>query len=60
MSDNKITVLDTLKKSQEPLKAGEVADMTGISKDNVSKLIKELQKDGKVESPKRCFYKAVE
>lgn len=43
----------------EPHKAGEVAQITGIAKADVDKAIKKLQKEGKVESPKRCFYQAV-
>jgi hypothetical protein len=30
--------------------------MTGLDKKEVSKIIKELKKAGKIFSPKRCFY----
>lgn len=40
----------------EPKKAGEVAAETGIDKKEVDKLIKKLVAEGKVESPKRCYY----
>jgi hypothetical protein len=30
--------------------------MTGLNKDDVSKILSELKKSGKITSPKRCFY----
>lgn len=39
-----------------PMKAGEVAAATGIDKKEVDKIIKKLVAEGKVDSPKRCFY----
>lgn len=49
-------VFEALKASAEPLKSGEIADRTGIDKITVDKAIKVLVKEGKLESPKRCFY----
>lgn len=49
-------VYEALKKAGQPLKAGDLADQTGIDKKEVSKLIKKLMEDGKVHSPKFCFY----
>ncbi len=42
----------------EALKAGEVAEKSGIDKKEVDKIIKKLVKEEKVYSPKRCFYQA--
>lgn len=53
-------VLEKLKSIGKPVKPGEVADLTGIPKDEVSKIIQDLKKEGKVISPKRCFWAAVE
>lgn len=39
-----------------PKKAGEIATEIGLAKADVDKTIKKLVADGKVESPKRCFY----
>lgn len=39
-----------------PMRPGEIAAETGISKDDVAKIIKKLTAEGKVDSPKRCFY----
>ena len=38
------------------MRPGEVAEATGLSKDDVSKVVKKLVAEGKVHSPKRCFY----
>jgi predicted transcriptional regulator len=39
-----------------PKKAGEIATETGIDKTEVAKVIKKLVAEGKVDSPKRCYY----
>ena len=39
-----------------PKKAGEIATETGLAKADVDKAIKKLVAEGKVESPKRCYY----
>ncbi len=52
-------VLNTLKKEGKPMRPGEIAEAAKIEKDDVSKAIKELKKEGKVQSPKRCFWEAV-
>jgi predicted transcriptional regulator len=51
-------VFDALKKSSDPLKSGEIAELTGQDKSQVDKAIKKLVKEEKVFSPKRCFYQA--
>ena len=56
MPDNKEIVYKAFTKSTKPLKAGEVADITGIEKAEVTKIIKTLQKEGKLVSPKNCYY----
>lgn len=38
------------------MRAGDIATATGLAKADVDKAIKALVKEGKVESPKRCFY----
>jgi biotin operon repressor len=56
--DTKDTVLETLKKSSEPLKSGDVVEKTGLDKKDVDKAIKSLKDAGLIDSPKRCFYSA--
>lgn len=49
-------VLDAMKKAGKPVRSGEVADMIGEESKAVSKVISTLKKQGKVTSPKRCYY----
>ncbi|MBB6061833.1 Mn-dependent DtxR family transcriptional regulator [Thermosipho japonicus] len=49
-------VLEVLKKEGKPMKTGEIAEKLGVDSKVVSKLISELKKEGKIESPKRCYY----
>ncbi len=51
-------VLQALQKSEEPLKSGDIAKILNIDSKEVSKAIKKLKEQGKIESPKRCYYKA--
>ncbi|HAN09603.1 MAG TPA: MarR family transcriptional regulator [Clostridiales bacterium] len=49
-------VLKTMTESNNPLKAGEIAELAGIDKKEVDKAIKVLKNEGKVISPKVCYY----
>ena len=49
-------VLDAMKKAGKPVRPGEVAEMIGEESKMVSKVISTLKKQGKVTSPKRCYY----
>jgi len=49
-------VLELLQKSDKPLKSGEIAEMLGVDKKEVDKAIKKLKAEGKIDSPKRCYY----
>lgn len=48
-------ILQTMAQSGA-MKAGQVAEAIGESKEDVAKAIKKLVKEGKVFSPKVCFY----
>ena len=48
-------VLELLAKS-EPMRPGEIADVLGVDKKDLEKIIKQLKNDLKIISPKRCFY----
>ena len=56
MADQKETILEAMKKAGKPVRPGDVAEATGIEKKEVSKIISALKKEGKVISPKNCFY----
>jgi predicted transcriptional regulator len=49
-------VINTLKKAGKELKAGEIADMSGLDKKDVDKAIKKLTTEGKIFSPRRCYF----
>ncbi|WP_372948870.1 hypothetical protein [Mariniphaga sp.] len=49
-------VLETMKIAGKPLKAGEIAEATGLDKKEVDKAMKLLKKEGKIESPKVCYW----
>lgn len=48
-------ILKLLGKS-EPLKTGDIAKILKVDAKEVTRLIRALKKDGKINSPKRCFY----
>lgn len=50
------TVLKTMKEAGKPVRPGDVAKALGVDSKDVSKAIKTLKADGKVISPKRCYY----
>ncbi len=60
MADPKEVVLEAMKKAGKPMRPGEIAKLIGMDSKEVSKIIKELRKEGKVHSPKRCYYAPTE
>lgn len=58
--DNVQKVLETIKASAEPLNAGKVAELSGLDRKEVDKAMAKLKADGKIESPKRCYWQATE
>ena len=56
MADKKDKILIALQKAGEPLRSGDIVLATGLEKTEVSKLLGELKKEGKIYSPKRCFW----
>jgi DNA-binding IclR family transcriptional regulator len=49
-------VLQTLQAAGKPLKAGEIADASGLDRKEVDKAMKVLKTEGRIESPKVCFW----
>ena len=60
MSGKNELVVEKMKEAGKPLRPGDVAEMTELPKDEVSKIIQTLKKEGKVISPKRCFWAPAE
>lgn len=54
--EKKNQILKAFEEAGKPLRPGEIAEISGVDKDEVSKLIKELKKEELVYSPKRCYY----
>ena len=53
---DKEKVIEVFEKSDKPLRPGEIAQELGIDSKEVSAVIKKLKEEGKVFSPKRCYY----
>ena len=49
-------VFETMKAAGKALKAGEIATATGLDKKEVDKAMKVLKAEGKIESPKVCYW----
>lgn len=45
-----------LLKNSEPMKAVEISEALKADKKDVEKAIKKLKDEGKIDSPKRCYY----
>ncbi len=49
-------IIEAMKKSAQPMSAGQVADATGIDRKEIDKAMKILKKEEKIVSPKRCYW----
>lgn len=49
-------VLEAMKEAGKPVRPGDIAKAIGEESKDVSKAIQALKKEGKVHSPKRCYY----
>lgn len=54
--DNAQKILDAMTKAGKALKAGELVDLTGLSRDDIDKALKLLKKEERITSPKVCFW----
>lgn len=57
MSDTE-KVLEAMRGAGEAVNAGKIVELTGLDRKVVDKAMAELKKDGRIESPKRCFWAA--
>ena len=51
-------VLETLKKADQALRSGDIVKLSGLEKKDVDKAMNVLKSEGKIFSPKRCFWQA--
>ncbi|HTX69309.1 MAG TPA: HTH domain-containing protein [Thermoleophilia bacterium] len=49
-------VLQVMTEAGEPINAGAIAERSGMDRKAVDKAMAELKKDGRIESPKRCYW----
>lgn len=49
-------VLETMKAAGKAMKAGEIAEASGLDKKEVDKAMKTLKAEGKIVSPKVCYW----
>lgn len=49
-------ILQILKNADQPMRPGDIAKELGVDSKEISKAIAALKKEGKITSPKRCFY----
>jgi hypothetical protein len=54
--ENHVKVLESMKKAGKALKAGEIAELSGLDQKAVDKAMKVLKDEGKIVSPVRCFW----
>ncbi|NLJ34604.1 MAG: MarR family transcriptional regulator [Firmicutes bacterium] len=54
--DNYKAVLDFFAKVGKAVRAGDVVEGTGVDKKEVEKAMNKLKKEGKIVSPKRCYW----
>ena len=59
MSEHKDKVLKAMKDAGKPVRPGDIAKTLGLDSKDVTKAIEALKKEGKINSPKRCFYAPV-
>lgn len=53
---SKEKVLETMNEAGKPLKAGEIAEISGLDRKVVDKAMKELKAEGAIVSPKHCCW----
>ena len=49
-------VLETMKKAGKALSAGQIVELTGIDRKELDKAMKKLKTDGKIVSPRNCYW----
>ncbi len=58
MSNAKV-VLEAMNKAGQPVRTGDIVDLSGLERKEVEKAMKELKAEAKIVSPKRCFWEPV-
>ena len=54
--DVKNTVLEIMNKEGKPLSAGQIAEISGLDRKQIDKVMKSLKQENLIVSPKRCYW----
>jgi biotin operon repressor len=54
--DVNVQVLEAMQKAGKPVSAGQLAEITGIDRKEVDKAMKKLKTEGRIVSPKVCYW----
>ncbi|MBV1757145.1 MAG: MarR family transcriptional regulator [Dethiosulfatibacter sp.] len=54
--EDKNKVLEVMSNAGKALKSGEIAELSGLDKKTVDKIMNELKKEDQIVSPKRCYW----
>jgi len=57
--ENTDKIIAAMKKSGKPVSAGQLVELTGMDRKEVDKAMKTLKTEGKISSPKNCFWEPV-
>lgn len=49
-------IISAMQEAGQPVRPGDIAKALGVESKDVSKAIKTLKEEGRVISPKRCYY----
>jgi len=49
-------IIDVMSKAGKAVKAGDLVNLTGLTREEVDKALKQLKKEEKITSPKACFW----
>jgi len=54
--ENQEKVLQVMASAGKALKAGEIVDLSGLTRPEVDKVLKQLKKEERITSPKVCYW----
>jgi predicted transcriptional regulator len=60
MGDKEKVIMAAMKTAGKPMRPVDIAENVHLEKTEVTKIINKLKKEGKIISPKRCFYAPVD
>lgn len=49
-------ILEVMRAEGQPLNAGKIVELGGLDRKDVDKAMKQLKKEEKIVSPKRCYW----